>query len=68
MCNCGLVKGFCEDICNLFVGINMMKISVPFLIMISEKMKVDINVLGLRMQHGIFGIVDGTRATIRQST
>jgi hypothetical protein len=46
----------------------MMKISVPFLIMISEKMKVDINVLGLRMQHGIFGIVDGTRATIRQST
>jgi hypothetical protein len=49
LCKSGLVKGFCEEICNLLVGINMMNISVPFLIMISEKMKVNIDVFGLRM-------------------
>jgi hypothetical protein len=62
MCKSGLIKGFCEDVCKLTVGINMVKINVPFIIMISNKMKADIDVLGLRMHHRIFGNSDGTRA------
>ena len=63
---CGLIKGFCDDICKLSVGINMTKINVPFLIMISKKMEANINVLGLRMQHKIFGNTDGTSVIAKQ--
>jgi hypothetical protein len=55
-------QGFCEDICKMSGGINMVKINVPFLIMISEKMKAEIDVIGLGMQHEILGNTYGTRA------
>jgi hypothetical protein len=66
MCKSGLIKVFCEDIYKLHVGINMAKIDVCFLIMISEKIKVDIDVIGLRMQHRIFGNTNGTSAITKQ--
>jgi hypothetical protein len=66
MCKSGLIKGFCEDICKFSVGINMVKINVPFLIMICEKMKANIDVLGLRMQHKIFDNANGTHAITKQ--
>jgi hypothetical protein len=46
MCISGLIEGFGQNISKLRVGINMAQIDVPFLMMISEKMKVNINVLG----------------------
>jgi hypothetical protein len=46
MCKSGLIEGFGQNISKLRVGINMAQIDVPFLMMISEKMKVNINVLG----------------------
>jgi hypothetical protein len=66
MCKSGLIKGLCEDICKLSVGINMVKINVPFLIMISQKIKEDIIVLGLKIQQGIFGDADGAHAITKQ--
>jgi hypothetical protein len=44
----------------------MVKINVPSLIMISEKMKANIDVLGLRMQHRILGNTYGTHAIAMQ--
>jgi hypothetical protein len=44
----------------------MAKFYVPFLIMIPEEMKEDINVLGLWIQHRIFGNADGTGAIAKQ--
>jgi hypothetical protein len=38
---------FYEGICMLSLGINMMRINVLILIMISKKMKANIDVLGL---------------------
>jgi hypothetical protein len=58
----GLVEGFGQNFNKLHVGINMAQIDVPFLIMILKKVKVNIDVLGFRMQHGIFGYTYGTRA------
>jgi hypothetical protein len=48
------------------MGIDIIKINVLFLVMISVKMKVDIDVLGLRMQHRIFGNTDVTSAITKQ--
>jgi hypothetical protein len=31
----GLIKGFTEDVCELVVGVNMNKVNVPFLIVVS---------------------------------
>jgi hypothetical protein len=47
MCKSGLIKAFDENITKLSMCVSMAKIYVPFLIMISHKIKVDINVLGL---------------------
>jgi hypothetical protein len=60
-------QGVFEDICKLYVGINTVKINVPFLIMISEKMRANIDVLSLRMKHEIFGNADGTRVIKKES-
>jgi hypothetical protein len=48
------------------MGINMARIDVPFLIMISEKVKVNINVLGPQIQHMILGNTYGTHAIAKQ--
>jgi hypothetical protein len=42
----GLVKGFGEDICELVMGVNMNKVNVPFLIVVSQEVKADLYVLG----------------------
>ena len=34
VCKLGLVKGFCEDICKLVLGIDMAHVYVPFLIVV----------------------------------
>jgi hypothetical protein len=47
MSKCGLIEGFGQNVSKLPMGINMVQISVPFLIIISEKVKANINVLGI---------------------
>jgi hypothetical protein len=47
MCKCRLIKGFGENVTKMSMGINMAQINVAFLIMITKKVKVNINVLGL---------------------
>jgi hypothetical protein len=42
------------------------QIDVPFLIMITKKLKANINVLGLQMQHMILGDTYGTCAIAKQ--
>jgi hypothetical protein len=58
----GLVKGFGEDICELVVGVNMNKVNVPFLIVVSQEVKTDLYVLGFGVENGIFGYTYGTGA------
>ena len=48
------------------MGINVAQIDVPFLIMIWEKGKANINVLGLQMQRMILGNTYGTCAIAKQ--
>jgi hypothetical protein len=62
----GLIKGFSEDICELVVGINMNKVNVPFLIVVSQEVKMDLYVLGFRVKNGIFGYTNGTGAITEQ--
>jgi hypothetical protein len=62
MCKSRLIKGFGEDISQLMMGINMAQIDVTFLRMVTKKVKANINVLGLRMQHKILGNTYGSRA------
>jgi hypothetical protein len=66
MCKRGPVEGFCQNVSKLPMCINVAQIDVPFLIMISEKVKENINVLGLRMQHMILGNTYGTCAIAKQ--
>ena len=47
MCKLSLVNGFGEDICKLVLGINMAKVNVPFLIVVTQEMKADIYMLCL---------------------
>jgi hypothetical protein len=61
-----LVKGFGEDICKLVVGVNMNKINVPFLIVVSQEVKTDLYVLGFGVENGIFGYTYGTGAITEQ--
>jgi hypothetical protein len=61
MCKCRLIKGFGINVSKLSMGINMSQIDAAFLIMITKKVKVNINVLGLRMQHWILGNTYDTR-------
>jgi hypothetical protein len=48
------------------MGINMSQIDAAFLIMIMKKVKVNINVLGLRMQHWILGNTYDTRVITKK--
>jgi hypothetical protein len=66
MCKSRLIKGFGENVCQLTMGINMAKIDVAFLRMVTKKVKANINVLGPRMQHRILDNTYGTRAITKQ--
>jgi hypothetical protein len=66
MCKCGLIKGIGQNVNKLPMGINVVQINVAFIIMIKKKVKVNINVLGLRMQHRILGNTYGTRDIAKQ--
>ena len=48
-----LIKWFCEDIRHLFVGTNMLKVNITFSHMITYEVVTNINMLSLRMLHGI---------------
>jgi hypothetical protein len=57
-----LVKGFGEDIYELVMGVNMNKVNVPFLIVVSQKVKTNLYVLGFRVKNGVFCYTYGTGA------
>jgi hypothetical protein len=61
-----LVKGFSEDICELVVGVNMNKINVPFLIVVSQEVKMNLYVLGFEVKNGVFGYTNSTGAITKQ--
>jgi hypothetical protein len=48
------------------MGINMSQIGAAFLRMVRKKVKTNINVLGLRMQHKILSNTYGTLAITKQ--
>jgi hypothetical protein len=62
----GLVKRFSEDICELVVGVNMNKVNVPILIVVSQEVKTDLYVLDFGVENGIFGYTYGTGAITEQ--
>jgi hypothetical protein len=62
MSKCGMMERFDHNVSKLPMGINVAQIDVPFLIMIWEKGKANINVLGLQMQRMILGNTYGTCA------
>jgi Lhr-like helicase len=66
MSKCRLVKGFGQNVSKLSMGINVEQIDVVFLIMTTKKVKANINVLGLRMQHMIHGNTYGIHAIAKQ--
>ena len=61
-----LIKGFGQNVSKLSLGINVAQIDIAFFIMITKKVKANINVLGPRMQHMILGNTYGTRASAKQ--
>jgi hypothetical protein len=61
-----LIKGFGQNVSKLASGINIAQFDVTFLIMITKKVKANINVLGPRMQHMILDNTYGTRAITKQ--
>jgi hypothetical protein len=63
----GLGQGFGEDIYELIVSVNMNKVNVPFLIVVSQEVKTDLYVLGFRVENRVFGYTNGTGAIIEQS-
>jgi hypothetical protein len=58
-----LVKGFGEDIYELVVGVNMNKVNVSFLIVVSQEVKIDLYV---GVKNEIFGYTYGTGAITEQ--
>jgi hypothetical protein len=62
----GLVKRFGEDIYELVVGVNMNKVNVPFLIVISQEVKMDLYVLDFGVENRVFGYTYGTGAITEQ--
>jgi hypothetical protein len=62
----GLVKRFGEDICELVVGVNMNKVNVLFLIVVSQEVKTNLYVLGFEVENGVFGYTYGTGAFTEQ--
>jgi hypothetical protein len=61
-----LVKGFGEDIYELVVSVNMNKVNVPFLIVVSQEVKTNLYVLGYEVENGIFSYTYGTGAITEQ--
>jgi hypothetical protein len=61
-----LVKGFSEDVCELVVVVNMNKVNIPFLIVVSQEVKTDLYVLGFGVENGVFGYTYGIVAIIEQ--
>jgi hypothetical protein len=61
-----LVNRFGKDICELVVGVNMNKVNVPFLIVVSQEMKIDLYMLGFGVKNRIFGYTYGTGAITEQ--
>ena len=45
-CKLGLVKGFCEDIYELVLGVNMAQVNIPFFIVVSQEVKADLYMFG----------------------
>jgi hypothetical protein len=62
----GLVKEFGEDICELVVAVNMNKVNVSFLIVVSQEVKTDLYVLGFRVENAVFCYTYGTGAITQQ--
>jgi hypothetical protein len=62
MCKSRPIKGFGENVSQLSMGINVAQIDVAFLRMVTKKLKANINLIGLWMQHKILGNTYGTRA------
>jgi hypothetical protein len=61
-----MIKGFGENVSHLSIGIDLAQIDVVFLRMITKKVKANINVLGLRMQHMMCGNTYDTRVITKQ--
>jgi hypothetical protein len=61
-----LVKGFGEDICELVVGVNMNKVNVSFLIVVSQEVKTYFYVLSFGVENEVFGYTYGTGAITKQ--
>jgi hypothetical protein len=45
-CKMGLVKEFGEDICELVLDVNMAQVNIPFLIVVSQEVEVDLYMFG----------------------
>jgi hypothetical protein len=60
------IKGFGQNVSNLVSGINIAHIDVTFLIMITKKVKANINVFDPPMQHRILGNTYDTRAITKK--
>ena len=61
-----LIERLCENVLKLVLGIDMPEVNVALLIVVSQKMKSNINMLGLRMKHWILSHTNGTRAITQQ--
>jgi hypothetical protein len=66
MNKCFLIKGFGQNVSKLASGINVAQIDVALIIMITKKVKANLNVFGPRMQHKILGNTYGTRVIAKQ--
>ena len=61
-----LIKQFGEYIRQFLIGMNMVKINVPFSNMISNEMMTNFNMLGSRMLHGIMSNLNITFIVTKQ--
>ena len=50
-CKLGSVKGFGEDICELVLGVNVVQVYIPFLVVVSPEMEVDIYMFGFWVEN-----------------
>ena len=50
-CKLGLVKGFGKDICELVLGVNVVQVYIPFLVVVSQEMEVDIYMFGFWVEN-----------------
>jgi len=62
----GLIQRFGEDIGYLVLGSNMVKLDIPFFLVVFQKVVSHIYVFGFGVEHGVFGNTNGTRATTKK--